>query len=190
MASRGFTLNPSGPTSDRAPTPAMSVADARDYALSFDAFAVPAGTLWAALGPSFIAGGLAVRIWAIGRLGRAFTSTVQVQKRARIGQHWAVSPGATSELPGAYGTFLGCAVFLQAWIGLVVAAACMGLQVIASHAHPQWHFSQTATVQKATSLIPEVRGQSEISKNSSTASTAVVSTSCSFGTLPATATYG
>jgi len=105
----------------------MSVADARDYALSFDAFAVPAGTLWAALGPSFIAGGLAVRIWAIGRLGRAFTSTVQVQKRARIGQHWAVSPGATSELPGAYGTFLGCAVFLQAWIGLVVAAACMGL---------------------------------------------------------------
>jgi len=35
-----------------------------------------------------------------------------------------------------------------------MAAACMGLQVIASHAHPQSHFSQTATVQKGHLLDP------------------------------------
>src|SRR5262249_19250389 len=110
----------------RAPTPPLSAALVRGYGPPLDVFAVPAGTLWAALGLCFIAGGLALRIWAIGTLGRAFTSTVQIQKGQVLVSTGPYRLVRHPSYLGAYGTFLGCAVFLQAWIGLVVAAACMG----------------------------------------------------------------
>lgn len=96
----------------------------------FEAFSWPAGAVWVVGGLGFIVGGLALRIWAIGTLGAAFTSTVQVQEGQVLVSagpyRWVRHPSYL----GAYGTFLGCAVFLQAWAGLLVAAACMGLAYV------------------------------------------------------------
>ncbi|MBL8380235.1 MAG: isoprenylcysteine carboxylmethyltransferase family protein [Burkholderiales bacterium] len=93
----------------------------------FEAFSWPPGALWIACGLGLIVGGLALRIWAIGTLGAAFTSTVQVSAGQLLMStgpfRWVRHPSYL----GAYATFLGCAVFLQAWTGLLVAAACMGL---------------------------------------------------------------
>lgn len=81
---------------------------------------------WSAVGLALIVGGLAVRIWAIRTLGRAFTCTVQI-----VDNHGLITSGPYRFVRhpsylGAYLMFIGFPIFLHSWFGLAVAAACMG----------------------------------------------------------------
>lgn len=83
--------------------------------------------IWQVAGSVVIAGGVALRIWAIRILGAFFTATVQVQQDQRV---IITGPYAWIRHPsymGAYLAFMGCAVLLQAWLGLAVAMVCMGV---------------------------------------------------------------
>ncbi|MFN0013971.1 MAG: methyltransferase family protein [Saprospiraceae bacterium] len=98
-----------------------------EYPPFFEALAWPSGIVWVAGGFGLIVGGLALRIWAIGTLGAAFTSTVQILQEHRL---ITTGPYRIVRHPsylGAYLVFLGGAVFLQAWVGLIVSAVCMGV---------------------------------------------------------------
>lgn len=97
-------------------TPAMWAADGSSevwaYPPSSDGIAMPAGILWAALGLCLIAGGLALRIWAIGTLGGAFTATVQVQEGQALVSTGPYRLVRHPSYLGAYGTFFGlCSIF-------------------------------------------------------------------------------
>lgn len=78
-------------------------------------------------GVMLVAGGIALRLWAIRTLGLFFTSTVQIKKG-----HQIITSGPYAYLrhpsyTGAYLSFCGCSVLLQAWTGLLVCLLFMGL---------------------------------------------------------------
>lgn len=125
-----------------------AVGELWEYPPLLEPFAWPAGAGWAIFGLGLIVGGLSLRIWAIGTLGAAFTSTVQVQEGQAVVTTGPYRLVRHPSYLGAYVTFLGCAVFLQAWVGFAVAAVCMGLayairipaeeRVLAGHFGAEW----------------------------------------------------
>ncbi|MEQ1747449.1 MAG: isoprenylcysteine carboxylmethyltransferase family protein [Saprospiraceae bacterium] len=86
-----------------------------------------AQTWWEAAGMMLMATGLALRIWAIRTLGQAFSSTVQILQEHRLVTTGPYRIVRHPSYIGAYLVFLGGAVFLQAWVGLIVSAVCMGV---------------------------------------------------------------
>ncbi len=88
---------------------------------------LPSANAWTVVGLCGMVSGLVLRTWAIRTLGRAFTSTVQVQQGQILITSGPYHLVRHPSYLGAYITFLGCAVFLQSWIGLLVAAASMGI---------------------------------------------------------------
>ncbi|MBL7828890.1 MAG: isoprenylcysteine carboxylmethyltransferase family protein [Saprospiraceae bacterium] len=82
--------------------------------------------LWNTIGISLITIGVALRIWSIATLGQFFTDTVQTKS-----DHSLITTGPYQHLrhpsyTGAYLVVIGCAVFLQAWIGFFIALLSMG----------------------------------------------------------------
>lgn len=82
--------------------------------------------VWNVAGLALMGGGTAFRLWAIRSLGRYFTATVQTNEAQTL-----ITSGPYRRLRhpsylGAYAAIVGCAVLLQGWAGLLVAAAAMG----------------------------------------------------------------
>ena len=76
-------------------------------------------TLWTSVGLLLTVGGLSFRIWSLRVLGKYFTGVVQ-----QVEGHQLVTSGPYQWLRhpsylGSWVAFLGCAVFLEAWVGLV-----------------------------------------------------------------------
>ena len=81
--------------------------------------------LWTSVGIAFLVMGLSVRLWAIQVLGRFFTATVQVQPDQVLIQEGPYKRVRHPSYLGAYLVALGNAIFLQSWIGLLIAAVLM-----------------------------------------------------------------
>ena len=76
-------------------------------------------------GLALILSGVTIRVWAIRTLGAFFTATVQI-----MGEHRLVRKGPYRLVRhpsylGAFMATLGCAILLQSWLGLFLAAAMM-----------------------------------------------------------------
>ena len=76
-------------------------------------------------GFALIVVGVGVRVWAIRTLGPLFTATVQIRESHRLVREgpyrWVRHPSYL----GAFLATLGCAVLLQSWVGLSLAAVLM-----------------------------------------------------------------
>lgn len=79
------------------------------------------------LGVGILLFSIVFRIWAIRTLGRYFTATVQIVDNHEVIQTgpyaWVRHPSYT----GAYLSYIGTGVMLEAWLGLIVAALAMGI---------------------------------------------------------------
>jgi protein-S-isoprenylcysteine O-methyltransferase len=84
-------------------------------------------TAWTTIGFILTFGGLAFRIWSLRVLGRFFTGTVQQVEGHQLvtsrPYQWLRHPSYT----GSMIAFLGCAVFLEAWVGLAIAFLSMSI---------------------------------------------------------------
>ena len=92
-------------------------------------------TIWTNIGVILIIGCLTYRIWSLQILGKYFTGVVQ-----QLDGHQLVTKGPYKYLrhpsyTGSMGAFLGCAVLLEAWIGLLVAAIAMSIAYYLSLIH-------------------------------------------------------
>lgn len=81
--------------------------------------------LWTTIGFLIMSIGIGLRLWAIRTLGKAFTTTVQIVK-----DHQLITDGPYSWIRhpsylGAFLAFVGGGIFLQSWIGTLVAFSCM-----------------------------------------------------------------
>ena len=94
--------------------------------LEWGYFLVDSGlTFWTLLGTILIITGLRYRIYAIQTLGRHFTGVVK-----QVDEHQLVSHGPYRLIRhpsylGSLITFVGCAVLLEAWLGLVICLVAM-----------------------------------------------------------------
>lgn len=84
-------------------------------------------TTMTTVGFILIIGGLWFRIWSLQILGKYFTGTVK-----QVEGHQLVTSGPYKWLRhpsylGSWITFLGCAVFLEAWVGMFITALAMGI---------------------------------------------------------------
>jgi len=93
---------------------------------TFEAAPFSSAAVWKLGGLLVIIGGLALRIWAIRTLGNGFTSTVRIMRENGLVTSGPYRFVRHPSYLGAYLAFLGSAVLLQAWIGFVIAAICMG----------------------------------------------------------------
>ena len=82
-------------------------------------------TVW--IGFCILLSGISLRFWAIRTLGRHFTATVQVSAQQPLITHGPYAWVRHPSYLGAYLAFLGSAVVLEAWFGLLLAALAMGL---------------------------------------------------------------
>ena len=83
-------------------------------------------TVASGIGLALIVGGLIVRVWAIVELGAYFDNRVHIQKNHQLietGPYRYVRHGSYT---GVYMLALGIAVYLSAWLGLVVSALVLG----------------------------------------------------------------
>jgi protein-S-isoprenylcysteine O-methyltransferase Ste14 len=83
-------------------------------------------TVWTSIGLLLTVGGLSFRIWSLRVLGKYFTGVVQ-----QVEGHQLVTSGPYQWLRhpsylGSWVAFLGCAVFLEAWLGLIITFLAMG----------------------------------------------------------------
>ncbi|MCB0579329.1 MAG: isoprenylcysteine carboxylmethyltransferase family protein [Phaeodactylibacter sp.] len=78
-----------------------------------------------AAGLALILAGVGIRVWAIRALGGLFTATVQIQAEHRLVRDGPYRLVRHPSYLGAFLASLGCAVLLQAWVGLLVAASLM-----------------------------------------------------------------
>jgi protein-S-isoprenylcysteine O-methyltransferase Ste14 len=69
---------------------------------------------------------LVFRIWAIRTLGDFFTSTVQIVNDHRVIDQGPYALVRHPSYTGAYLSFVGTGILLEAWIGLAFAALAMG----------------------------------------------------------------
>lgn len=95
-----------------------------DWAYRHDGYTT---TLLKVIGLICIVSGIAYRTWAIQTLGRFFTSKVEV-----VTDHALITDGPYKYLrhpsyTGAYITFLGMAIFLGSWLGLIATMILMGI---------------------------------------------------------------
>lgn len=70
--------------------------------------------------------GIGLRFWSIRTLGPYFTATVQVKQQQQLIQHGPYTVLRHPSYTGALLAILGCAIILQAWYALVIAALAMG----------------------------------------------------------------
>lgn len=78
-----------------------------------------------AVGIALIIFGLSIRVWAIRTLGILFTATVQISEGHRLVREGPYRLVRHPSYLGAFLATLGCAVLLQSWVGLALAAALM-----------------------------------------------------------------
>ncbi len=81
--------------------------------------------LWNTVGLGLMVGGTAYRIWAIHTLGKYFTTTVHADNAQVLITNGPYSHLRHPSYLGAIVAIVGCAVLLQAWIGVLVATAAM-----------------------------------------------------------------
>lgn len=72
-----------------------------------------------------ILGGTALRVWSIRTLGKFFTATVQTQTNQRIVKTGAYSVVRHPSYLGFYLAILGNAIFLHAYVGVMITAVVM-----------------------------------------------------------------
>lgn len=80
---------------------------------------------WNLIGLFLMVGGIGYRIWAIQTLGKHFTAMVQTADTQSL-----ITSGPYRKLRhpsylGAFVAIVGCAVLLQAWVGVFIAASAM-----------------------------------------------------------------
>ncbi|MFB9292176.1 methyltransferase family protein [Persicitalea jodogahamensis] len=83
-------------------------------------------TIASGIGLAFIVGGLIVRVWAIAEIGVYFDNRVHIQKDHQLietGHYRYVRHGSYT---GVYVLAMEIAVYVSAWIGLVVSALVLG----------------------------------------------------------------
>ncbi|MCB0557665.1 MAG: isoprenylcysteine carboxylmethyltransferase family protein [Lewinellaceae bacterium] len=78
-----------------------------------------------AVGMTLILAGVGIRIWAIRTLGAFFTATVQIKGEHRLVREGPYRLVRHPSYLGAFMATLGCAILLQSWVGLLLAAALM-----------------------------------------------------------------
>lgn len=79
------------------------------------------------VGTAVLLGSLVLRVWSIQVLGKYFTATVQI-----VDQHQIVQSGPYAYIrhpsyTGAYFSYFGVGILLEAWIGLAFSAIAMGV---------------------------------------------------------------
>ena len=77
------------------------------------------------IGLVLILSGIGLRIWAIRQLGAFFTATVQIKEEHQLVREGPYRLVRHPSYLGAFMAALGCAVLLQAWMGLFIATALM-----------------------------------------------------------------
>lgn len=69
--------------------------------------------------------GIGVRVWAINTLGKYFTATVTIQNEHRLVQQGPYQLVRHPSYLGAFLAFVGSAVVLESWYGLIISIICM-----------------------------------------------------------------
>ncbi len=82
-------------------------------------------TLWSIIGLVMMVCAVAYRIWAIHTLGKHFSSTVQTGEAQELIMSGPYRYLRHPSYLGAFVAIIGCAVLLQAWMGVLVAVAAM-----------------------------------------------------------------
>jgi protein-S-isoprenylcysteine O-methyltransferase Ste14 len=87
--------------------------------------AIESSFFWTIVGAALLAGGIAIRVWAIRTLGKHFTATVTLTDDHRLVRsgpyHWVRHPSYL----GAFMAITGAPVFLNAWWATAVAMVSM-----------------------------------------------------------------
>ena len=114
------------------------------------------------LGAAILVLSIVFRVWAIRTLGRFFTATVQIVNEHQVVQTgpyaWVRHPSYT----GAYLSYVGTGIMLEAWWGLAFAAIAMGMayyqRIKAEEATLHAHFGEAYErySEKTKRLIPFV----------------------------------
>lgn len=80
---------------------------------------------WLLLGLLILVLGILIRVWAIRTLGRFFTVTVQLVDNHALVKNGPYAFVRHPSYLGAFLAFIGSAIILEAWIGLVIAIVAM-----------------------------------------------------------------
>jgi len=100
------------------------------------------------------------RIWAIRTLGRFFTATVQIVEGHQVIQTGPYAIVRHPSYTGAYLSYLGTGIMLEAWLGLLFAIVAMGIayyqRITAEEETLRSHFGEAyiAYSKKTKRLIP------------------------------------
>lgn len=96
-----------------------------DWAYGLTSIKIDLYSISSLLGTGIMLTGLGLRVYAINYLGKQFTGTVEIVK-----DHQLITGGPYSAIrhpsyTGSLLTFVGAAILLESWIGLVTAIFCM-----------------------------------------------------------------
>ncbi|HMQ46236.1 MAG TPA: isoprenylcysteine carboxylmethyltransferase family protein [Saprospiraceae bacterium] len=77
------------------------------------------------VGLLIILAGIGMRVWAINTLGKFFTATVNIQSQHRLVTHGPYQLVRHPSYLGAFMAFIGSAVVLESWYGLIFSIIAM-----------------------------------------------------------------
>jgi protein-S-isoprenylcysteine O-methyltransferase Ste14 len=112
------------------------------------------------LGVGILLLSIVFRVWAIRTLGRFFTATVQIVEGHQVVQTGPYALVRHPSYTGAYLSYLGTGIMLEAWIGLLFAVIAMGIayyqRITAEEETLRSHFGEAyiAYSEKTKRLIP------------------------------------
>lgn len=84
-------------------------------------------TVWTIVGLIFLIGGIGLRIYAIKVLGRFFTAAVEIQDSHDLIQTGPYAFIRHPSYTGAFMAFIGSGLFLEAWVGTLIAFISMSI---------------------------------------------------------------
>ncbi len=114
------------------------------------------------LGAAILTFSIVFRVWAIQTLGRFFTATVQIVEEHQVVQSGPYALVRHPSYTGAYLSYVGTGIMLEAWWGLAFAIVAMGIayyqRITAEEATLRSHFGEAYELycQKTKRLIPFV----------------------------------